>query len=74
MEELGRTALEARHEHLQNLVSQGCITVAELVTLRVPEDLAFPTLVGRYVTACMVFYELGFSMPSQQFLCSLLQF
>jgi hypothetical protein len=42
--------------------------------LRVPEDLAFPTLAGGYVTACMVFYELGFSMPSQQFLCSLLQF
>jgi hypothetical protein len=51
-------------EHLQNLMSQGYMTVAELATGCVPEDPASPALVGGYIVACTAFYERGFSMPS----------
>jgi hypothetical protein len=47
---------------------------AELATCCVPEDPASPPPVGGYVMACMVFYELGFGVPSHRFLRSLLQF
>jgi hypothetical protein len=54
---LGWTAPEITEEHLQNLVSQGYMTVAELATCRVPEDPASPALVGGYVVACAMLYE-----------------
>jgi hypothetical protein len=37
--ELGWTTLEVSQEHLENLVSQGHMTVAELATCCVPEAL-----------------------------------
>jgi hypothetical protein len=73
MAELGWLTLEVTQEHLQNLISQGYMTVAELATCRVPKDLAFPIPVEGYVMVCTMFYEQGFGMPSHQFLCSLLQ-
>jgi hypothetical protein len=50
------------------------MTVAELATCHVPEDPSSPVQVGRYVVACMTFYEWGFGVTSHQFLCSLLHF
>jgi hypothetical protein len=44
-------------EHLQDLVSQGFMTAVELVTYRMPEDLASPLPVGGYMVAHMAFYE-----------------
>jgi hypothetical protein len=61
-------------EHLQNLVSQGFMMAAELVTCHVPKDPASLVLVGGYVVAYAAFYEHGFSAPSHRFLYSLLQF
>jgi hypothetical protein len=61
-------------EHLQNLMSQGYMTAAELATCRVPEDPASPAPVGGYVVMCTVFYEGGFGVPSHQFLHLLLWF
>jgi hypothetical protein len=46
----------------------------ELATYRVSEDLTFPTPAGGYIVACTALYERGFSVPSHQFLRSLLQF
>jgi hypothetical protein len=74
MLEVGWITSEVTQEHLQNLMSQGYMTVAELMTCRVPEDPASPVLVGGYVVACMVFYEWGFGVPSHRFLRSLLRF
>jgi hypothetical protein len=64
MAELGWTTSEVTQEHLQNLVSQGYMTAAELVTCRVFEDPASPAPLGGYVMACAAFYEQGFSVPS----------
>jgi CxxC motif-containing protein (DUF1111 family) len=61
-------------EHMQNLVSQGYMTAAELATSRVPEDPTSPTAAGGCVMACVAFYERGFSVPSHRFLHSLLYF
>jgi hypothetical protein len=45
-------------EHLQNLVSQGCMTVTELATCHVLADPASPVpVVGGYVVACSEFYK-----------------
>jgi hypothetical protein len=66
--------LVTMQEHVQNLVSQGCITVAELATCHVPADPGSPILVGGYVVACSAFYEQGFGMPSHRFVHLLLQF
>jgi hypothetical protein len=74
MAELGRTASEVQQEHLQNLVSQGYMAAAKLVTCHIFEDLASPVCARGYVMACMEFYERGFSVPSHRFLHSLLQF
>jgi hypothetical protein len=59
-------------EHLENLVSQGHMIVAELATCRVPKDSVSPAPVGGYVMACMVFYERKFGVSSHRFLHSLL--
>jgi hypothetical protein len=56
----------------ENLVSQGYMPVAEIMTCRVPEDPASPNQAGGYVVAYAVFYERGFGVPSHQFLHSLL--
>jgi hypothetical protein len=49
--------LETMQEHLQNLVSQGYMTTAELATCRVLADPAFHTPGAGYVKACLAFYE-----------------
>jgi hypothetical protein len=63
---------EVTQEHLQNLVSQGYMTAAELATCRVSKDPTSPALAGGYVVACTTFYGRGFNVPSHQFLHSLL--
>jgi hypothetical protein len=73
MVESGWTASEVTQEHLQNLVSQGLMTAAELATCRVPKDPASPVPAGGYVVVCVAFFEWGFGVPSHQFLQSLLQ-
>jgi hypothetical protein len=70
----GWIASEATQEHLQNLVSQGYITTAELVTCHMPNDPSSPVLAGGYAVSCATFYERGFGIPSHRFLHSLLQF
>jgi hypothetical protein len=57
MAELAWPVLETMQEHLQNLVSQGYMLVAELATYHVPADPAFPTPWAGYVVACSAFYE-----------------
>jgi hypothetical protein len=50
------------------------MTVVELATYRVPEDLmSLPPTMG-YVVAFIAFYEQGFSVLSYRFLHSLLQY
>jgi hypothetical protein len=61
-------------KHLQDLLSQGFMTVVELATCHVPEDPASPMPMGGYVVAYSTFYERGFDVPSHRFLHSLLQF
>jgi hypothetical protein len=51
-------------EHLQNPISQGLMTAAELATYRFPVDPTSPALVGGYVMACTTFYEQRFGVPS----------
>jgi hypothetical protein len=72
MAKLSWPALVVMQEHLQNLVSQGYMTVVELATCHVPEDPASPTLTVGYVMACAVFFERGFGVPPHQFLHLLL--
>jgi hypothetical protein len=57
MAESGWTASEVMQEHLQNLVSQGYMMMAELVTCRGPTDPApLPPIQERgYVVPCMAF-------------------
>jgi hypothetical protein len=74
MVELGWSTSDTMQEHLQNLVSQGYITAAELATSYMPKDPTSPILMGGYVVACVAFYEQGFGVPSHRFLRSLLQF
>jgi hypothetical protein len=74
MAESGWPASEVTQEHLQNLISQGYMTVVELTTCRIPEDPTSPAPAGGYVVTCTVFYERGFGVPSHQFLRLLLQF
>jgi hypothetical protein len=74
MAESGWPASEITQEYLQNLVSQGYLTVAELATCRVPTDPASPASVRGYVVACSAFYERGFGAPSHRLLHLLLQF
>jgi hypothetical protein len=58
--------------HLQNLMSQRFMMAVELATCHVPKDPASPTSAEGYVLAFTVFYERGFSVPSHQFLHSLM--
>jgi hypothetical protein len=53
---------EVMQVHLQNLMSRGYMTAAELDTCRVSDDHSSPALTGGYVVACTVFYEQGFSV------------
>jgi hypothetical protein len=62
--ESGWPTSEVMQEHLQNLVSQGYMTVAELATCHVPKDPASLALAGRYVMACVEFYRRGFGVLS----------
>jgi hypothetical protein len=62
--EQGWILLEVTQEHLQDLVSQGFMMVAELATCHVPKDPASPILAGGYMVACATFYERGFDVPS----------
>jgi hypothetical protein len=62
MAELGWTASEVTQEHLQNLVSQGHMTVGELASCCVPEDPASPIQARGYIMACTTFYERGFGV------------
>jgi hypothetical protein len=64
MAELGWTRSEVTQEHLQNLMSQGYMTIVELATCRVFEDLVSPAPVGGYVMACVALYKRGFDVPS----------
>jgi hypothetical protein len=64
----------ATYRVLEDLVSQGFMMAVELTTCRVLEDPASSTPMGGYVVACAAFYERGFSVPSHQFLCSVLQY
>jgi hypothetical protein len=58
-------ALEVTQEHLQNLMSQGYMTAAELVTYRVLEDPASPIMAGVYMivavfmTLCVAYMGIG---------------
>jgi hypothetical protein len=56
--------LEVMQEHLQNLVSQGYMTAAELSTCCVPKDPTYPAPAGGYVMVCTLLYEQGFGVPS----------
>jgi hypothetical protein len=51
MAESSWPASEVTHEHLQNLVSQGYTTMAELATCRVPKNLASLTPMRGYIMA-----------------------
>jgi hypothetical protein len=60
MAELGWTVSEVTQEHLQNHVSQGYMTVVELVTCRVPEDPTSPVQAGGgCIVPCTAFYRCG---------------
>jgi hypothetical protein len=61
--EQGWILSEVTQEHLQNLVSQGFMMVADLATCHVPKDPTSPILAGGYVVACATFYERGFDVP-----------
>jgi hypothetical protein len=74
MAKAGWTTSEVTLEHLQNFVSQGCMSAVELATSRMSEDPAFPAPMGGYVVACAAFHEQGFGVPSHRFLYLLLQF
>jgi hypothetical protein len=54
---LGWTTSEVTQEHLQNLVSQGYMIVAELATCCVPKFPVSPAPVGGYIMACVEFYD-----------------
>jgi hypothetical protein len=60
-------------EHLQNLMGKGFMTVMELTTCHMLEDLVSPAPTEGYVVSFVVFYERGLDVPSHRFLCSLLQ-
>jgi hypothetical protein len=64
MEEQGWITSKVMQEDLQNLMSQWFMTVTELMSCCVPEDLASPVSVGGYIMACVAFYEHGFAVPS----------
>jgi hypothetical protein len=73
MAELSWPVLEVMQEHLQNLVSLGYMTAAELSTCCVHKDPAYPAPTGGYVVVCTLLYEQGFGVPSHQFSHTLLR-
>jgi hypothetical protein len=74
MVELGWTGSEVTQENRQNMVSQGYIRAAELVTYRMPENPTSPVQARGCVVAYATFNEQVFGMPSHWFLRSVLQF
>jgi hypothetical protein len=64
MVELGWIASKVTLEHLQNLMSQGYMMAAELVTCRMPKDPTSLVLAGGYIVACAVFYKRGFGVTT----------
>jgi hypothetical protein len=54
-------------------MSQGFMTVAELVTCRMHEDPVSPTLAEGYMVPFLAFYEWGFGVSLHRFFRSLLQ-
>jgi hypothetical protein len=62
MAESGWPTSDVMQEHLQNLVSQGYMTMVELASCHVPKDPASPAPVGGYVIVCTAFYERGFGV------------
>jgi hypothetical protein len=74
MAKSGWPTSEVTQEHLQNLVSQGYMTVAELDTCRGTKDPTSPAPAGGYIVSCVAFYEQGFGVSSHQVLRLLLQF
>jgi hypothetical protein len=64
MAELSWPVSEVTWEHLQNVVTQGYMIVAEFATCLVPVDPTSPDLERGHVVACAAFFELGFGMPS----------
>jgi hypothetical protein len=74
MVEQGWIPSEIMQAHIQDLMSQGFMTVVELVTYCVPEDPASPAPAEGYVVTFAAFYERGFGVPSHRFLCSLLKY
>jgi hypothetical protein len=65
-------ASEVTREHLQNLISKGCMTMAELATCLVPMGPESLAPVEGFIVVCVAFHEQGFGLLSHQFLCSLL--
>jgi hypothetical protein len=57
MAEQGWTPLEVMQAQLQNLMSQGFMTAAELMTCCLPDDPTPPMPVEGYVVAFAPFYE-----------------
>jgi hypothetical protein len=58
------TPSKVTHEHLQNLMSQGFMTVAKLRTYCVLEDPMSPAPTEGYVVSFVALYERGFIVPS----------
>jgi hypothetical protein len=71
---LGWITSKVTQEDLQNLMSQGYMTVAEFMTCRMHEEPASPVQAGGHTMVCTAFYERGFGVLAHQFLHSLLQF
>jgi hypothetical protein len=65
-------ASELTREHLQNLISKGCMTAAELATYLVPVGPEYLAPTEGFIMVCAAFYEWGFRLQSHQFLCSVL--
>jgi hypothetical protein len=55
---------EIMQEHLQNIVSQGYLTMVELGTCHDPVDPASPAPMDGYIVACSVFCGRGFGVSS----------
>jgi hypothetical protein len=64
MAESSWTASVAMQEHMQNLVSQEYMIVAELATCHVPKVPTSPAPTGGYIVASTMFYERRFGVPS----------
>jgi hypothetical protein len=54
-------------------VSKGYTTMAEFVTSLVPMGSVSPAPAEEFIVVCAAFFELGFGLPSNRFLRSLLR-